>query len=67
MSRGRAGARYFNGRQLLLNGRCIGLDARAEAMTEAKRLRAKGHVARIVKCSTYNYAVYSLPNEGASW
>jgi len=67
MPRGRAGARYFDGRQLLLNGRFTGLEARAEAMKEADRLRAKNHFARIVKCNDFNYAVFSLPNEGASW
>ena len=63
MARGRAGARYYNGRQFLLSGRCLGLDARAEASAAAKRLRATGHWARIVKVSDFNYAVYSLLNE----
>lgn len=63
MARGRVGARYYDGRELLLNGRFLGLQAREEAVTEAKRLRALGHWARIVKCSPYNYAVYSLWNE----
>jgi len=63
MARGRAGARYYDGRQLLLSGRYLGLDARVEASACAKRLRATGHWARIVKVSDFNYAVYSLLNE----
>ena len=63
MARGRAGARYYDGRQLLLTDRHIGLDARVEAVAHAKRLRATGHWARIVKVSDFNYAVYSLLNE----
>lgn len=60
MACGVAGARYYNGRQLLLSGRHTGLDAREEADTHAKRLRASGHWARIVKVNRYNYTVYSL-------
>lgn len=63
MARGRCGARYYNGREFLLNGRFLGLTAREEAKTEADRLRVKGYWARIVKCSPYNYAVYCLLNE----
>ncbi len=57
------GARYYDGRQLLLSGRHIGLDARAEASAEAARLRKRGYWARIVRVSQYNYAVFSLLNE----
>jgi len=63
MARGRPGARYYDCRQLLLSDRCTGLDARAEAVASADRLRKRGYWARIVKVSQYNYAVYSLLNE----
>lgn len=63
MARGTRGARYYNGRELLLSGRHIGLEAREDAQKQAKQLRAFGYWARIVKCSTYNYAVFALQNE----
>lgn len=63
MARGRAGARYYNGQELLLSGRHTGLNARADASTHAKRLRKSGHWARIVKISEFDYTVYSLLNE----
>jgi hypothetical protein len=57
------GVRYYNGRQMLLSGRHIGLDAREDAVAQAKRLRASGHWARIIKVHQYDYMVYSLLNE----
>jgi hypothetical protein len=65
MARGRNGARYYDGRQLLLSGRFTGLDARREAADEAARLRARGCWARIVKVGQYNYTVFSLMNEAS--
>lgn len=66
MARGRPGARYYEGRELLLCGRHTGLDAREDAAKDAARLRASGHWARIVKFHTYNYGVYALLNEHGS-
>jgi len=57
------GARYYNGRQLLLCGRHTGLHARDDAAAEADRLRKRGYWARIVKVCRYDYKVYSLLNE----
>ena len=63
MARGRNGARYYDGRLLLLSGRFTGLDARSGASSEAASLRKHGYWARIVKVSRFNYAVFSLLNE----
>jgi hypothetical protein len=63
MSRGRWGARYYDGRQFLLSGRHTGLDAKEQASAEAARLRARGYWARIVKVCLYDYMVFSLYNE----
>jgi hypothetical protein len=57
------GARYYNGRQLLLSGRHTGLDARADASAQAARLRERGCWARIVKVNQFDYKVFSLLNE----
>jgi len=62
-ARGRRGARYYEGRELLLSGRHVGLDAREKASAEAARLRSRGYWARIVKVGLYEYMVYSLLNE----
>jgi hypothetical protein len=63
MARGRSGARYYDGRQLLLSGRFTGLDARSEASAEAASLRKRGYWARIVKVSRFNYTLFCLLNE----
>jgi hypothetical protein len=62
-SRGTRGARYYEGRQLLLSGRFTGLDAKADAAKEAARFRERGYFARVVKYGTYDYAVFTLLNE----
>jgi hypothetical protein len=54
------GQRYVNGRLLILVGRHVGHDAHAEAAAHAKKIRAGGGFARIVKVHSFDYKVYGL-------
>lgn len=71
MSRGRAGARLYDGRQLILHDRYVGLGARGRAADEAARLRADGYFVRVHKVFSLltdvgevgDFMLYSLKNE----
>jgi hypothetical protein len=60
------GARYVDGRQLVLAQRHVGLDAAADAREHARQLRAKGHWARVIRFGLFDVAVYSLLNEASN-
>jgi hypothetical protein len=57
------GARTIDGRQLVLACRYVGLDAATDAREHARRLRAQGHWARVIRFGQFDVAVYSLLNE----
>ena len=54
------GQRWIEGKLCLLSGRYFGESAKAEAQAHAKRERAQGFFARVIKRHSWDYLVYRL-------
>jgi hypothetical protein len=54
------GQRWIDGKLYLLAGRFVGFDAREQAAEEAKIVRARGKLARIVKINSVAYFLFTF-------